>query len=217
MESPSKDTYPEFSYRSLNEGFRTGTESGLYRTVAAIDRINAKYNLNIRVDGWKRIGPKGTGRKCGKGWVGLLGGCVRVKSGVDAIESLKASKIKLANKIRKQKGMQPLGQKQSADDLLSKRWLAAHRSPALSPKLGDFDFSFNSSELYKNGRQQTLSITRENRVQTTSTQLKRDPYNPNIRSGWLKTLVDGREESLYVVEEPVNGLWNYKFVGGAKR
>ena len=79
---------------------------------AAIVSIEQNYGLRLdarsvwlRMDDWKRLGRDQMGQKCGRGWQGLRGACKRVPPGGDKDAAIKASKVALADRIRKNKGM----------------------------------------------------------------------------------------------------------------
>ena len=78
----------------------------------AILSIEQNYGLRLdarsvwlRMDDWKRLGRDQMGQKCGRGWQGLRGACKRVPKGGDKDAAIKASKVALADKIRKRKGL----------------------------------------------------------------------------------------------------------------
>ena len=78
----------------------------------AIVSIEQNYGLRLdarstwlRMDDWKRLGRDQMGQKCGRGWYGLRGACKRGKKGADNSAAIKASKVALADKIRKRKGL----------------------------------------------------------------------------------------------------------------
>ena len=78
----------------------------------AILSIEQNYGLRLddrsvwlRMDDWKRLGRDQMGQKCGRGWQGLRGACKRVPKGGDKDAAIKASKVALADKIRKNKGL----------------------------------------------------------------------------------------------------------------
>ena len=80
--------------------------------VKAIASIEQNYGLRLdarsvwlRMDDWKRLGRDQMGQKCGRGWQGLRGACKRVPKGGDKDAAIKASKVALADKIRKNKGL----------------------------------------------------------------------------------------------------------------
>ena len=70
---------------------------------SAIDRI--ELNQGLHFDDWKRLGRDQMGQKCGRGWQGLRGACKRVPKGGDKEAAIKASKMALADRIRKKKGL----------------------------------------------------------------------------------------------------------------
>ena len=79
------------------------------KTIASIER---NYGLRLdarsvwlRMDDWKRLGRDQMGQKCGRGWHGLRGACKRVPKGGDKDAAIKASKVALADRIRKNKGL----------------------------------------------------------------------------------------------------------------
>ena len=79
------------------------------KTIASIEqnyglRLDAR-SVWLRMDDWKRLGRDQMGQKCGRGWQGLRGACKRVPKGGDKESAIKASKVALADKIRKNKGM----------------------------------------------------------------------------------------------------------------
>ena len=78
----------------------------------AILSIEQNYGLRLdarstwlRMDDWKRLGRDQMGQKCGRGWYGLRGACKRGKKGADNSAAIKASKVALADRIRKKKGL----------------------------------------------------------------------------------------------------------------
>jgi len=80
--------------------------------VKAIASIEQNYGLRLdarsawlRMDDWKRLGRDQMGQKCGRGWQGLRGACKRVPKGGDKEAAIKASKVALADRIRKNKGL----------------------------------------------------------------------------------------------------------------
>ena len=79
------------------------------KTIASIEqnyglRLDAR-SAWLRMDDWKRLGRDQMGQKCGRCWQGLRGACKRVPKGGDKDAAIKASKVALADKIRKNKGM----------------------------------------------------------------------------------------------------------------
>ena len=79
------------------------------KTIASIEqnyglRLDAR-SVWLRMDDWKRLGRDQMGQKCGRGWQGLRGACRRVPKGGDKDAAIKASKVALADKIRKNKGL----------------------------------------------------------------------------------------------------------------
>ena len=79
------------------------------KTIASIEqnyglRLDAR-SVWLRMDDWKRLGRDQMGQKCGRGWQGLRGACKRVPKGGDKDAAIKASKVALADKIRKNKGL----------------------------------------------------------------------------------------------------------------
>ena len=100
---------------------------------SAIDRLEIKYGLHL--DDWKRLGRDQMGQKCGRGWYGLRGACKRGKKGADNSAAIKASKLALADKIRKRKGLtdrnapksvakveKPRGSRITKDDVNAEPW-----------------------------------------------------------------------------------------------
>jgi len=79
------------------------------KTIASIEQ-NYGLRLDARsvwehMDDWKRLGRDQMGQKCGRGWQGLRGACKRVPKGGDKDAAIKASKVALADRIRKNKGL----------------------------------------------------------------------------------------------------------------
>lgn len=79
------------------------------KTIASIEqnyglRLDAR-SVWLRMDDWKRLGRDQMGQKCGRGWQGLRGACKRVPKGGDKDAAIKASKVALADRIRKSKGL----------------------------------------------------------------------------------------------------------------
>ena len=77
----------------------------------AIVSIERNYGLRLdarsvwlKMDGFKKLARGQMGRRCGRGWVGLLGVCMRVPKGGDKDATIKASKVAFADRIRKMKG-----------------------------------------------------------------------------------------------------------------
>lgn len=80
------------------------TDSDDLSAVRHTSRVR-RSNSQIRMDDWKRLGRDQMGQKCGRGWHGLRGACKRVPKGGDKDAAIKASKLALADKIRKRKGL----------------------------------------------------------------------------------------------------------------
>lgn len=193
--TPSQAKATDDKKRSASSQFVPNTKK------AASARKDDMNDFWTRYDSWRRLGPNQMGKKCGRGWIGLRGACQRAKHhNGDKEATLKASKLALADKIRKRKGMKNRDEPRrknrrlTADDVNKTPWKFTASQYQYAHKVHE-PWIAEASPMQSGlmGKREKDSIKRKD-----LTNLKPQPIsnkNGQIRSGLLFSLGMSKEKN----------------------